>query len=157
MVSETVAGHTRITNNKFNSFSGVFVPSTLAILGAVMYYIAPQVLGGVGLLRMLAIILIAHSITIASAFSIGAIATNIQVKGGGLYYLISRSLGREFGGSTGVMLYLAQTIASAFYAIAFSRAVVGILISFGIQANEVYITLAAYVTFFVIVFRVMFL
>ena len=82
------------SQNKFSTFSGVFVPSVLAILGAVMYYIAPKVIGGVGLFQMFAIILLAHSITIATAFSISSIATNIQVKGGGLYYLISRSLGR---------------------------------------------------------------
>jgi hypothetical protein len=70
------------TQNKFSTFSGVFVPSVLAILGAVMYYIAPKVVGGVGLLQMFGIILLAHSITIATAFSISSIATNIQVKGG---------------------------------------------------------------------------
>ena len=35
------------TGNKFGTFSGVFLPSVLAILGAVMFYIAPQVVGGV--------------------------------------------------------------------------------------------------------------
>ncbi|MBR9700109.1 amino acid permease, partial [Candidatus Woesearchaeota archaeon] len=94
---------------KFSTFSGVFVPSVLAILGAVMYLIMPKVLGGVGMIKMLLIILLAHSVTIATAYSLSAIATNIKVKGGGLYYLISRSLGSEFGGSLGVQLYLAQT------------------------------------------------
>ena len=107
------------TPYKFNTFSGVFVPSVLAILGAVMYYIAPKVTGGLGLVQMVAVVVLAHSITIATAFSISSIATNIRVKGGGLYYLISRSLGTEFGGSIGIQLFLAQTIAVAFYTIAF--------------------------------------
>lgn len=95
---------------KFGTLSGVFVPSVLAILGAVMYLIVPKVLWGVGLPKMIGIILLAHSITLATAFSISAIATNISVRGGGLYYLISRSLGRAFGGSMGIQLYFAQTI-----------------------------------------------
>ncbi len=132
---------------KFGTFSGVFVPSVLAILGAVMYYIAPKVLGGVGLLPMLGIIMLAHSITIATAFSISAISTNINVKGGGLYYLISRSLGSEFGGSLGVQLYLAQTVASAFYAIAFAQGVASVMSIFGWVIPEIFITLASLLFF----------
>jgi amino acid transporter len=139
--------------NKFSTFSGVFVPSVLAILGAVMYYIAPKVVGGVGLLQMFGIILLAHSITIATAFSISSIATNIQVKGGGLYYLISRSLGREFGGSIGIQLFLAQTVASSFYVIAFSQAVSAVLVSIGITVPLLYITLVSCTIFGIIVYK----
>jgi amino acid transporter len=136
---------------KFNTFSGVFVPSVLAILGAVMYLIAPRVLGGVGLLKMIAIIVLAHAITFATAFSISAIATNIKVKGGGLYYLISRSLGREFGGSMGIQLYLAQTFGSAFYVIAFATAIYSILqIYYGISLSLTYIAMICLVVFFLI-------
>jgi len=137
---------------KFNTFSGVLMPSLLTILGAVMYFILPQVLGGLGLLKTILIILIAHSVTIATAFSISAIATNIQVKGGGLYYLISRSLGSEFGGSLGIQLYLAQTIASAFYAIAFARGISSILTYFNIFIIESHLALASIALFGLMVF-----
>ena len=142
-----------VVQNKFGTFSGVFVPSVLAILGAVMYYIAPKVVGGVGLLQMFGIILLAHSITIATAFSISSIATNIQVKGGGLYYLISRSLGQEFGGSIGIQLFLAQTVASSFYVIAFSQAISAVLISMGFSIPLLYITLISCTIFGIIVFK----
>ncbi|MFA7708230.1 MAG: hypothetical protein WCX73_04740 [Candidatus Pacearchaeota archaeon] len=136
----------------FGTFSGVFMPSILTILGAVMYFIIPQVLGGVGLLKTLLIVLIAHSVTIATAYSISAIATNINVKGGGLYYLISRSLGSEFGGSLGIQLYLAQTIASSFYAIAFARGVNIVLSYFNIFILESHIALVSIIIFGLMVF-----
>ncbi|MBU0980559.1 MAG: amino acid permease [Nanoarchaeota archaeon] len=142
-----------VKGTKFSTMSGVFVPSVLAILGAVLYLITPQVLGGVGLLKMLAIILIAHSITIATAFSISSIATNIHVKGGGLYYLISRSLGNEFGGSMGIQLFLAQTVAAAFYIIAFAKGLVMLGAQFGMFIPETTTAMLACIFFFVLSFR----
>lgn len=138
---------------KFSTTSGVFVPSVLAILGAVMYLIAPKVLGGVGLIKMFAILVIAHAITIATAYSISAIATNIKVKGGGLYYLISRSLGREFGGSMGIQLYLAQTIGAAFYTIAFTEAFHVLLGSFGVIVAKKYLAMFCLLVFSLAAFR----
>ncbi|MFP4118826.1 MAG: hypothetical protein ACLFTH_02115 [Candidatus Woesearchaeota archaeon] len=142
-----------VTGNKFNTFYGVFIPSTLAILGAVMYFILPHVLGGVGLWNMLLIIVLAHTITISTAFSISSIASNLDVKEGGIYYLVSRSLGRELGGSTGILLYLAQTISIAFYSAAFGRAVAGIFLRFDILVPEFYLALASFIVFGIISFN----
>ena len=148
-----MSGNGNRYNVKFGTVAGVMVPSILAILGAVMYLIVPKVLGGVGVFKMLGIVLLAHSITLATAFSISAIATNINVKGGGLYYLISRSLGRAFGGSMGIQLFLAQTIAAAFYTIAFTKVVHDLLVLVGIVLPENYLAMAFMLLFFLIVFK----
>ena len=153
MILRRISSDSKKYLKKFGTISGVFVPSVLTILGAVMYLIAPKVLGGVGLIKMIAIIMIAHSITFATAFSISAIATNIQVKGGGLYYILSRSLGKAFGGSMGIQLYLAQSVGAAFYAIAFAKALHAILLGFGVIANEVFLAAGSFLIFFIIAYR----
>lgn len=48
-----------------------------------------------------------------------AVSTNGKIKGGGIYYMISRSLGAEFGGAIGIMLTIANSIAVATYLIGF--------------------------------------
>lgn len=59
------------------------------------------------------LLLAAYCIDLLTVLSLSAIASNGEVKGGGAYYLISRSLGPEFGGSIGILFYLAQALNTA--------------------------------------------
>jgi potassium/chloride transporter 9 len=59
-----------------------------------------------GFLGIMGMLIAAYAINLITTFSLSAIASNGTVRGGGAYYLISRSLGPEFGGSIGVIFYL---------------------------------------------------
>lgn len=51
---------------------------------------------------------------------------------GGTYYMISRSLGPEFGGSIGLIFSLANAIACAMYVVGFCESLVACLHSYDI-------------------------
>ena len=105
-------------------FGGVFTPCTLTILGVILFLRLGYVVGQAGIIYAIIIILISKVITLLTTLSLSAIATNTEVKGGGAYFLISRSLGVEFGGAIGLVFFLAQAISVAMYVIGFSEALV---------------------------------
>nr|CAD7460580.1 unnamed protein product [Timema tahoe] len=53
--------------------------------------------------------------TMLTAISMSAIATNGVVPAGGSYFMISRSLGPEFGGAVGMLFYTGTTLAASMY------------------------------------------
>lgn len=110
------------TTGRFGVFGGVFTPCVLTILGVIMFLRFGFVVGQAGLMHTLLIVLSAKAIIILTTFSLSAIATNTRVKGGGAYFLISRSLGVEFGGAIGLVFFLAQAISVAMYVIGFAEA-----------------------------------
>ncbi len=116
-----------IYQGTLGTFAGVFTPSILTILGIILFLRLGYVVGSAGLARALIIIGVANAISILTSFSLSAIATNLKVKGGGDYYLISRTLGVEFGGAIGIVLFLAQSVSIAFYCIGFGESLTGIL------------------------------
>lgn len=107
---------------RFGTIGGVFIPNVLTIFGVILFYREGWMVGNSGLLGAIAIILIANAITFFTALSMSAIVTNIKVRGGGAYYLVSRSLGPEMGGSIGIALFFAQAFSIAFYIIGFTMA-----------------------------------
>ncbi len=110
-----------ISSGTLGTFAGVFTPSILTILGIILFLRMGYVVGNAGLARALIILALANGISVLTTFSLSAIATNLKVKGGGDYYLISRTLGLEFGGAIGIVLFLAQSVSIAFYCIGFGE------------------------------------
>lgn len=106
---------------RLGTFAGVFTPSILTILGMVLFLRLGYVVGGSGLARALIVIVAANAISLLTAFSVAAITSNLRVKGGGDYYLISRTLGLGYGGAIGLVLFLAQSISVGFYCVGFAE------------------------------------
>src|SRR5210317_7695 len=104
------------------TFAGVFTPSILTILGIILFLRLGYVVGNAGLGFTLIILLLANGISVLTSVSLAAIATNLKVKGGGDYYLISRTLGHEFSGAIGIVVFLAQSVSIAFYCLGFGEA-----------------------------------
>ena len=120
-MASSISSSSPATDRKFGTFGGVLVPNILTILGVIMFLRTGWVVGNAGLQNALFILVIANCITALTTLSLSAIATNTKVGGGGAYFLISRSLGLEIGGSIGVPLFLAQAISVAFYIIGFAE------------------------------------
>ncbi|MHC4204487.1 MAG: hypothetical protein ACYSTT_07530, partial [Planctomycetota bacterium] len=110
--------------NQFSTFAGVFTPSILTILGVIMFLRAGYVVGEAGILNTITILCVAELISLVTAISMSAIATNTPVAGGGAYFLISRALGPQFGGAIGLALFLAQALSVPFYILGFTNSLV---------------------------------
>ena len=108
----------------FGTFQGVFTPSILTIIGVVMYLRFGWMLGSVGLATSLAIVTMGSAITFLTGLSISALATNMRMKGGGAYFMLSRSLGLEAGAALGIPLAISQAISVSFYVVGFAEALV---------------------------------
>lgn len=121
------SGGEKQQDNRFGTLAGVFVPTILTILGAIMYLRLGWVSGNAGLVGALLIIILAHVITFTTGLSVSSVATNTRVGAGGAFAIISQSLGIEIGGSVGVPLYLAQAVSVALYILAFAEAVISLV------------------------------
>ena len=109
------------TPKKFGSFAGVFTPSILTILGVIMYMRFGWVVGNAGLWGTLIIVFIAHIISFTTGLSISSIATDKKIGAGGVYYVLSRSLGLPIGGAIGLTLFVGTAFSIALYLIGFSE------------------------------------
>jgi amino acid transporter len=140
---------TEISSGTLGTFAGVFTPSILTILGIILFLRLGYVVGNAGLAHALIILALANGISVLTTFSLSAIATNLKVKGGGDYYLISRTLGLEFGGAIGIVLFLAQSVSIAFYCIGFGEVLAGTL---ALEGNDYTQIIAAAAVGFLFIF-----
>uniref|UniRef100_A0A672R125 Solute carrier family 12 member 5-like n=1 Tax=Sinocyclocheilus grahami TaxID=75366 RepID=A0A672R125_SINGR len=100
---------------RMGTVMGVYLPCMQNILGVILFLRMTWLVGVGGVLGTFIIVFMCCSTTMLTAISMSAIATNGVVPAGGSYYMISRSLGPEFGGAVGICFYLGTTFAGAMY------------------------------------------
>jgi amino acid transporter len=121
---------------KFGTFGGVFTPSILTILGVIMYLRMGWIVGNFDTIwGLVAIILLAHVISVTTGLSISSIATDKKVGAGGVYYVLSRSLGLPIGGALGLTLFVATAFSISLYLVGFAE-ILNEFTHFGYQLNE---------------------
>ncbi|XP_063786769.1 solute carrier family 12 member 9 isoform X2 [Pseudophryne corroboree] len=108
---------------KLSTFFGVVVPTVLSMFSIVLFMRIGFVVGHAGFLQSLLMLVVAYAIICLTVLSVCAISTNGAVQGGGAYFMISRTLGPEFGGSIGLMFYLANVCACGVYVLGLVEAV----------------------------------
>uniref|UniRef100_A0A8C1XQ53 Solute carrier family 12 member 3 n=1 Tax=Cyprinus carpio TaxID=7962 RepID=A0A8C1XQ53_CYPCA len=107
----------------FQLHSNPQIRCMLNIWGVILYLRLPWITAQAGIGLTWIIILVSSSITGITGLSTSAIATNGKVKGGGTYFLISRSLGPELGGSIGLIFAFANAVAVAMHTVGFAETV----------------------------------
>ncbi|XP_043583193.1 solute carrier family 12 member 4 isoform X2 [Bombus pyrosoma] len=102
---------------RMGTLIGVFLPCIQNIFGVILFIRLTWVVGTAGAIQGFFIVLCCCCVTMLTAISMSAIATNGVVPAGGSYFMISRSLGPEFGGAVGMLFYTGTTLAAAMYII----------------------------------------
>ncbi|XP_077378122.1 solute carrier family 12 member 9-like isoform X1 [Festucalex cinctus] len=122
------------SDRKLGVLFGVVIPTLLSMFSVVVFLRIGFVVGQAGLYQAIAMFLVAYVIITMTVFSVCAISTNGALDAGGAYYMISRALGPEFGGSIGIMFFFANVCGSALYILGLVEAIMS---AFGVpEASE---------------------
>lgn len=116
---------------KLGWIQGVLIPCLLNIWGVMLFLRLSWVVAQSGIIQTLIIIGISAVVCVLTTLSLSAISTNGEVKGGGIYYIISRSLGPEFGASIGVVFAFANAVAASMNTIGFCDSLNDLLRTYG--------------------------
>eukprot|EP00494_Astrolonche_serrata_P029377 UN29644 len=84
-----------------------------------MYLRMGWIVGQSGITQAIIIVSVASGITLLTTLSMSAICTNGEVRGGGAYYMISRTMGPTIGGAVGILFALGNAVAASMYNIGF--------------------------------------
>ena len=108
---------------RFSTVNGVYLRCIYNIVSAVYYLRMGTVVGQCGLLYAMLMIVVCGIISSLTTMSMSVLVTNGQVKGGGIYYFVSRSLGADWGGTIGVVFSFATAFSAVLQTFGFVEVV----------------------------------
>ncbi|EFX79453.1 hypothetical protein DAPPUDRAFT_319556 [Daphnia pulex] len=117
--------------DKFGWIEGVLIRNMMSIWGVMLFLRLSWVVGQAGIGETLVIIAISTFITLVTALSMSAISTNGEIGGGGTYFVMSRILGPEFGGSIGIIFAIANAMDCSLNVVGFAQAVQDMMMEYG--------------------------
>lgn len=108
------------TEQNVNLISGIIVPCLAQMLGVIFYLRLGWIISGIGLAKILVVIALCFCLLLITTLSISSIISNMKIREGGSYYILSRSIGLEMGSAIAVILIVSHIIAIAFCISAFA-------------------------------------
>ncbi|XP_046651512.1 solute carrier family 12 member 3-like isoform X1 [Daphnia pulicaria] len=116
---------------KFGWIEGVLIRNMMSIWGVMLFLRLSWVVAQAGIGETLVIIAISTFITLVTALSMSAISTNGEIGGGGTYFVMSRVLGPEFGGSIGIIFAIANAMDCSLNVVGFAQALQDMMLEYG--------------------------
>lgn len=103
------------------------VPCLCSLWGAILFARLPWSVGQAGVIGALLTFSLSGLTVFLTVLSIAAVSTSGNMRAGGAYFLISRTLGVEAGGSIGLVFFAANSVGITFYLVALAEEVDSLL------------------------------
>jgi amino acid transporter len=112
-----------LPSKEFGMWDGVVIRLIMNSFGSFIFLKLGVIFGAGGLITGTLSVILSAIVTIITALSFAAIASNGEaIAGGGLYYLLSRNVGPKIGGTVGILAALSSAVGAAVSIMTFSNA-----------------------------------
>ncbi|MCH9612797.1 MAG: hypothetical protein S4CHLAM102_12940 [Chlamydiia bacterium] len=146
----TDSGSRAPKEKKLGTLLGVYLPGVISMFSVILFLRMGWIVGSGGLVKSILIITFACLITFITSLSIASVSTNMTIKEGGTYYMISRVFGTDIGASVGLPLFIAQSMTIGLSVLGFTQSLTILFPQVSVQSLSysvlVLITLLAYMS-----------